>query len=168
MKKSKQSKYHDIWAALLFTLVGIIVWIDALRLLPTTTSRLSGPDIWLKIVGTLLIFMSVLLLAAEFFKKKAKQTETEDSQTPLAKEIIIAMFITGFYVFFLLKYVGFLVSSIIYLTIMPILLTGKNASFKTYFYYLSFSTFLSVFFWYAFYKVLNVQLPAGTIWKIIA
>lgn len=112
-----------------------------------------------QIISILLIALCTALIIVSLKKKKETATEKWERKDLLYIIIVIAL---SFVWVYLMDWVfGFTVGSIIFMTIISIIVGGKNLNFKQLLgNIITFAT-LTVAFWYLLAKLLVVPLPRG-------
>ncbi|MEJ5230377.1 MAG: tripartite tricarboxylate transporter TctB family protein [Pseudothermotoga sp.] len=112
-----------------------------------------------QIISILLIALCTALIIVSLKKKKETATEKLERKDLLYIIIVIAL---SFVWVYLMDWVfGFTVGSIIFMTIISIIIGGKNLNFKQLLgNIITFAT-LAVAFWYLLTKLLVVPLPRG-------
>ena len=143
-------KKSNIFVSIIIILIGIFTLIEV-KSFPQGQNNVVGPGFFPGIIATILIILGIILFIQSIRIKK-----DEDKKVNLFnKENKLAYIIMGITLIYLvaMNYIGFLISSIIYLTTL-IILYGENNKIKS----LIASTIISSAIYFVFSMLLNVPL----------
>ena len=140
----------DRISSIVFILVGLAFWAQ------TDGLQYNG-YIFPRFLVLFLILFSAIMFAQSFLKKGA---EKEEGARDNLKYILIVMLLVGCWVF-LLDVLGFVVSSVIFLSTMTLILDLQRLTISRVVSSVMAYIAVVLFFWIAFHKLLLVPLPTG-------
>ena len=116
-------KKSNIFVSIIIILIGIVTLIEV-KSFPQGQNNVVGPGFFPGIIAAILIILGIILFIQSIRIKKDEDIKVNlfDSENKLA---YIIMGITLIYLI-AINYIGFLISSIIYLTTLITLYGGKN------------------------------------------
>ena len=141
----------DRIAAIVFILIALIFWSDTGQL------QYNG-YIFPRFIIVMFIFFSALMFAQTFSKKEKKKEETAsgDNIKYMSIAVILVLVWIG-----LLDVLGFIVSSVLSLTILTTTLEHQATTLRRVAFTTSVYIALLIVFWFIFHKLLLVPLPTG-------
>jgi putative tricarboxylic transport membrane protein len=141
----------DRIAAIVFILGALVFWSD------TGQMQYNGYIFpWLIII--MLIVFSAIMFIQTFSKKEEKKEETASGDN--FKYMSVAVILVLVWIA-LLDVLGFIVSSVLSLTILTTILEHQATTLRRVAFTTSVYTALLIVFWYIFHKLLLVPLPTG-------
>lgn len=114
-----------------------------------------GPGYFPKILATALLIVSGILIINAIMDNSRKTEESFDIKDPGIQRSGIALLVTVLYCL-VLNYIGFIISSIVYLTFLMYLLKKRNYIKMT-----TISVCITLGIYFIFKTVLNITLPSG-------
>lgn len=142
----------DIISGIVLIIFSIYIYYLTLNF-PTQKGTL-GPASFPRILVILIAILSLIMILQSLKRKDAKiQESIEDKRGILFVILFIILFIAYS---FLMNFLGFFLSSILFLFITSILLDKKNFLVK-----IIFSVVTSILIFYVFKTILKVSLPVG-------
>ena len=157
MRRFKQ--YQDVIAGLIFLMISIAYYSGSFFETSSIMQAKYGPDFMPKVYAVLLGILSVALIVTGIRKaKKYEAPEGEASQPDVRSVItvVLSLVCIGVYIY-LVKTIGFLIASALYLFCQAWLLSQK----KNYLTLILFSVIGSVLIYLLFAKVIGLLLPKG-------
>jgi putative tricarboxylic transport membrane protein len=146
-------RYADAVSGIFFALLGIIVVLGTLSFSSLPTADV-GPAFFPKIVGGLLVLLGLFLT----IKSLLNNVDTRSIKQLFPKgsiKAVITIVIFGVYLF-LLKYVGFLISTPLFIISLSLFLKEKRI-----YLILITSLLVTAFLYFVFQKFLMIPLPGG-------
>lgn len=147
-------KKADIIAGLLGLSLSFYIIIQSGKF-PEDNVLLLGPSFFPRILAVLMLVMSTTLIITALLGKSARTAEKLDIRDPGIQRSIITLAATVIYLL-LLKPVGFIVDTIVYLIFLMYLLKLRN-----YLQMVLVAVGVSVAVYYVFRVALNITLPLG-------
>ncbi len=144
----------DVFAGILGILISIFVFFESAKF-PKDIVMSVGPSYFPNILATALLIVSGILIINSFIGKNKKTYEKFDVKSPEVQRAGISLLATIVYCL-ILKHIGFIISSTIYLLFLMYLLKKRNYIKMT---VISICVTLSIYF--VFKAVLNITLPMG-------
>lgn len=117
-------KYGDIIVSVFFILLSIVM-IFAATLLPESTVMEIGPDFMPIVVGIVTLILALALLVLSLINLKKQGAEPQSAAECDYKRMLISLALVLVYVF-VLKPLGFIVSTLIYLPIQMYVLADAG------------------------------------------
>jgi len=140
-------------------ILGAFYYFMTMQIPAVTIGDLVGPRFFPKIVAAIAIISGVLLLLGEIISKnKEKQKIAWDFQEEKHVYIRIALTVVAGLIYgFLLVPLGYLLSTIIFMTVIMFIINGTRRIFES----IIFSMAFSITTYVAFAILLNIGLPRG-------
>lgn len=151
-----KSKTRDIICSLLFLIVGIFTFVNALEIKPLMAKDL-GSGFMPKVIGVSLIVIAVMKLVLTLTNKKESKIETSNDNIDQKGGLLTI----GIFLFYVITFemLGFIVSTIVYLFFQMLILSNdKNRNCKL---FALISIVFSVAVYVLFVYVINRPLPIG-------
>lgn len=119
-------KYGDFVVSIFFMIVSIVL-IFLAQQLPKSKVMDLGPEFMPTVIGVLVLILSVILLISTIrnFKTKAAEAEASGPDNYDYKRVIISFLLVLIYAF-VLKNVGFIICTLVYLPIQMFVLAPDN------------------------------------------
>lgn len=117
----------DIITSIVFILLSIYVYISSLKF-PKTEIQLTGPAFYPQIISILLIITSIAIIIRGVKKLKA-EGDTLMQKIQNWKRVLMVMVATFIYVI-VLRTLGFLITTFLYLTILILLMQPEKSKIK--------------------------------------
>lgn len=153
-------KYCDIISGIIFMFFSSCIYILSITTLKRNENIKYDSSTMPKIIATLLFLIS-LMLVIKGFKNLIKQQKIENNTPKInVLAVLITFILIGFYTFSM-EYLGFILSSIFYITIQTIVFTNYN--WKGLWKYASIAIITSLISYLFFTRCLYLLLPAGLI-----
>lgn len=153
-------KYGDIIVGIVYAVLGLALIIAA-RMLPKSQVMDIGPDFMPTVVGTLILVLSVILLVQavqELRKNPDKEVGKDESDY---KRVLFSLILALLYVF-LLKPVGFIICTLVYLFCqIYVLAPDSHRTKKDMIMYLIIDVVFTLIVYYLFRIGFKIVLPAG-------
>lgn len=153
-------KYGDIIVGIVYAVLGLALIIAA-RMLPKSQVMDIGPDFMPTVVGTLILVLSVILLVQavqELRKNPDKEVGKDESDY---KRVLLSLILALLYVF-LLKPVGFIICTLVYLFCqIYVLAPDSHRTKKDMIMYLIIDVVFTLIVYYLFRIGFKIVLPAG-------
>lgn len=153
-------KYGDIIVGIVYAVLGIALIIAA-RMLPKSQVMDIGPDFMPTVVGTLILVLSIILLvqAVQELRKNPNKEVGEDESD--YKRVLLSLILALLYVF-LLKPVGFIICTLVYLFCqIYVLAPDSHRTKKDMIMYLIIDVVFTLIVYYLFRIGFKIVLPAG-------
>jgi len=163
------SRFKNAFPALIFIIVSIIVYLQALNIRTLKFGGALGGDFFPKVLSILMLVISVIWLIREIVisaKKKGFDAATENNSSSWLKKGVrdVFVFLAVFIVYiFSLRYFGFLIPSVI-LVFFNFVLLKDDFNAKNLPVAIIYSLVITVGLWYLFEKVFELVLPKGMYW----
>ncbi|MCR5810339.1 MAG: tripartite tricarboxylate transporter TctB family protein [Lachnospiraceae bacterium] len=153
-------KYGDIFVGIFFAVLGLALIISA-RMLPKSAVMEIGPDFMPTVVGTLILVLAVILLVQSYRELKKNPDKVYEKDESDYKRVLMSLILALLYVF-LLKPVGFIVCTLVYLfgQIM-VLAPDTRRTKKDMITYLIINVVFTLVVYYLFRMGFKIILPAG-------
>lgn len=161
MNKELYRKYQEL---IIGTVVGIcaIAYLIGSTFIKRTTFVALGAEFMPEIYGFFMLFLSAcqIVTGIRVLKKydSNKKEEDEGAKTDNKNVILTFALIIAYVV--IMNFVGFIISSMIFLFLLSILLTPGYDE-RNYRNYVAFSVTLPIITYYVFHNVMNIALPSG-------
>ena len=153
-------KYGDIIVGIVYAVLGIALIIAA-RMLPKSQVMDIGPDFMPTVVGTLILVLSIILLVQavqELRKNPDKEVGKDESDY---KRVLLSLILALLYVF-LLKPIGFIICTLVYLFCqIYVLAPDSYRTKKDMIMYLIIDVVFTLIVYYLFRIGFKIVLPAG-------
>lgn len=153
-------KYGDIIVGIVYVVLGIALIIAA-RMLPKSQVMDIGPDFMPTVVGTLILVLSIILLVQavqELRKNPDKEVGKDESDY---KRVLLSLILALLYVF-LLKPIGFIICTLVYLFCqIYVLAPDSHRTKKDMIIYLIIDVVFTLIVYYLFRIGFKIVLPAG-------
>ena len=153
-------KYGDIIVGIVYAVLGLALIIAA-RMLPKSQVMDIGPDFMPTVVGTLILVLSVILLVQavqELRKNPDKEVGKDESDY---KRVLFSLILALLYVF-LLKPIGFIICTLVYLFCqIYVLAPDSHRTKKDMIMYLIIDVVFTLIVYYLFRIGFKIVLPAG-------
>lgn len=153
-------KYGDIIVGIVYVVLGIALIIAA-RMLPKSQVMDIGPDFMPTVVGTLILVLSIILLVQavqELRKNPDKEVGKDESDY---KRVLLSLILALLYVF-LLKPIGFIICTLVYLFCqIYVLAPDSHRTKKDMIMYLIIDVVFTLIVYYLFRIGFKIVLPAG-------
>ncbi|MGL5433871.1 MAG: tripartite tricarboxylate transporter TctB family protein [Lachnospiraceae bacterium] len=155
-------KYGDIVVSTFYVILAAAIIIMA-RMLPVSTVTSLGPDFMPTVIGVVTLILALVLLVRSIkeFKNPNAKTAEEEEEDADYKRVISSFIVVVAYVM-ILKPIGFIISTIVYLPIQMFILSpeeGRNGQSAVKLTLLSVIFTLVVFFLFRYgFKII---LPSG-------
>lgn len=153
-------KYGDIIVGIVYAVLGLALIIAA-RMLPKSQVMDIGPDFMPTVVGTLILVLSIILLVQavqELRKNPDKEVGKDESDY---KRVLLSLILALLYVF-LLKPVGFIICTLVYLFCqIYVLAPDSHRTKKDMIMYLIIDVVFTLIVYYLFRIGFKIVLPAG-------
>ena len=147
-------KKADIIAGLLGLSLSFYIIIQSGKF-PEDNVLLLGPSFFPRILAVLMLVMSTTLIITALLGKSARTAEKLDIRDPGIQRSIITLVVTVIYLL-LLKHIGFIINTIVYLMFLMYLLKLRN-----YLKMVLVSVGVTIAVYYVFRVALNITLPLG-------
>lgn len=147
-------KKADIIAGLLGLSLSFYIIIQSGKF-PEDNVLLLGPSFFPRILAVLMLIMSTTLIITALLGKSARTAEKLDIRDPGIQRSIITLVVTVIYLL-LLKHIGFIINTIVYLMFLMYLLKLRN-----YLKMVLVSVGVTIAVYYVFRVALNITLPLG-------
>lgn len=151
-----KSKTRDIVCSLLFLIVGIFTFVNALEIKPLMAKDL-GSGFMPKVIGVSLVVIAVIKLVLTLTNKKELKNETSNDDVDQKGGLLTI----GLFLFYVVTFemLGFIVSTVVYLFFQMLILSNdKNRNCKL---FGLISVAFSVGVYALFVYVINRPLPVG-------
>lgn len=151
-----KSKTRDIVCSLLFLIVGIFTFVNALEIKPLMTKDL-GSGFMPKVIGVSLVVIAAIKLVLTLTNKKELKNETSNNDIDQKGGLLTI----GLFLFYVVTFemLGFIVSTVVYLFFQMLILSNdKNRNCKL---FGLISVAFSVGVYALFVYVINRPLPVG-------
>lgn len=155
-------KYGDIIVGAVFTLIGLAL-IAASRALPKSQVMDIGPDFMPTLIGVIITGLAVFLLYKSIKNFRANSAAIDPSEKDESdyKRVALSLIASLFYVF-MLKPVGFIISTLIYIFgQIYILAPDANRTRKDLITYLIIDVIFTFIVYYLFRLGFKIILPSG-------
>lgn len=155
-------KYGDFVVSIFFMVLSIAMIIMAQRL-PKSKVMDIGPDFMPTVIGVLILVLSVILLISTIrsFKAKAAELEGVEPEKYDYPRVIISFLLVLVYAF-VLKNVGFIICTLVYLPIQMFVLSPEDKrSKKDIILYLVIDVIFTIAVYFLFRYGFKILLPAG-------
>ena len=153
-------KYGDIIVGIFYAVLGIALIISA-RMLPKSQVMELGPDFMPTVVGVLILVLSVILLVQAVLELKKNPDKEYEPDKSDYKRVALSLILALLYVF-LLKPVGFIVCTLVYLFgQIYVLAPDTHRTKKDLILYLIIDVVFTVIVYYLFRFGFKIVLPAG-------
>lgn len=153
-------KYGDIIVGIVYAVLGLALIIAA-RMLPKSQVMDIGPDFMPTVVGALILVLSVILLVQavqELRKNPDKEVGKDESDY---KRVLLSLILALLYVF-LLKPIGFIICTLVYLFCqIYVLAPDSHRTKKDMIMYLIIDVVFTLIVYYLFRIGFKIVLPAG-------
>ncbi|WP_040982504.1 tripartite tricarboxylate transporter TctB family protein [Oceanobacillus jeddahense] len=140
---------------LFFLVLGIIYLIMTFNLTKARVGDENGPLYFPILIGGLLVLFSLIYFIQEWRQRSEKFEELKGLFTGRAPFLIVSTLVLIFIYTFLFERIGFLISTMLFLTGLLFVINGKQAWFKN----ILIAVIFSIISWYSFSELLNVSLP---------
>lgn len=147
-------KKADIIAGLLGLALSFYIIIQSGKF-PEDKVLLMGPSFFPRILAVVMLVMATILIISALLGKSAQTAEKFDIRDPGIQRSIITLAVTVIYLL-VLKRIGFIIDTIIYLMFLMYLLKLRN-----YLQMLLVSVGVTLTVYYIFRVALNITLPLG-------
>ncbi|WP_010529789.1 tripartite tricarboxylate transporter TctB family protein [Lentibacillus jeotgali] len=138
-----------------FITIGIVYLVLTFNLPRSRTGDPTAPLYFPLLIGGILVLFSIIYFVQEWRKRDEKFEAFKALFVGRTPFIIVSTLIMIFVYTFLFERIGFLFSTIIFLTALLFIVNGRKPWIKN----ILISVLFSVVFWYAFSELLNVSLP---------
>lgn len=148
-------------SSILFMLFGVLSYIEAGKIRILSFGGKIGADFFPKNLSILLIILSLCWLINDLLKKsesEKKKVTTEEIGRITFFAIVFILYV------FLLKYFGFIVTTIFLVFFNHILLRTGKVNIKILVLTSIYSVIVAIGMWYLFEKVFQMTLPSGIFW----
>lgn len=155
-------KYGDFVVSIFFMVLSIAMIIMAQQL-PKSKVMDIGPDFMPTVIGVLILVLSVILLISTIrnFKAKAAELEGVEPEKYDYPRVIISFLLVLVYAF-VLKNVGFIICTLVYLPIQMFVLSPEDKrSKKDIILYLVIDVIFTIAVYFLFRYGFKILLPAG-------
>lgn len=153
-------KYGDIIVGIVFAVIGLALIIAA-RMLPKSAVMEIGPDFMPTVVGTLILVLSVILLVQSARELKANPDKEYEKDESDYKRVALSLILALLYVF-LLKPVGFIICTFLYLIgQITVLAPDTHRTRKDMITYLIIDVVFTLVVYFLFRMGFKIVLPAG-------
>ena len=153
-------KYGDIIVGIVYAVLGLALIIAA-RMLPKSQVMDIGPDFMPTVLGTLILVLSIILLlqaVQELRKNPDKEVGKDESDY---KRVLLSLILALLYVF-LLKPIGFIICTLVYLFCqIYVLAPDSHRTKKDMIMYLIIDVVFTLIVYYLFRIGFKIVLPAG-------
>lgn len=153
-------KYGDIIVGIVYAVLGLALIIAA-RMLPKSQVMDIGPDFMPTVVGTLILVLSIILLVQavqELRKNPDKEVGKDESDY---KRVLLSLILALLYVF-LLKPIGFIICTLVYLFCQIFVLApDSHRTKKDMIMYLIIDVVFTLIVYFLFRIGFKIVLPAG-------
>lgn len=153
-------KYGDIIVGIVYAVLGLALIIAA-RMLPKSQVMEIGPDFMPTVVGALILVLSIILLVQavqELRKNPDKEVGKDESDY---KRVLLSLILALLYVF-LLKPIGFIICTLVYLFCqIYVLAPDSHRTKKDMIMYLIIDVVFTLIVYYLFRIGFKIVLPAG-------
>ena len=153
-------EYGDIIVGIVYAVLGLALIIAA-RMLPKSQVMDIGPDFMPTVVGTLILVLSIILLVQavqELRKNPDKEVGKDESDY---KRVLLSLILALLYVF-LLKPIGFIICTLVYLFCqIYVLAPDSHRTKKDMIMYLIIDVVFTLIVYYLFRIGFKIVLPAG-------
>lgn len=152
-------KYGDLTVGIFFILISIAMILAAYAL-PASTVMEVGPDFMPLCIGYLTLILAVALtgLSLKTLKENKGKTYEVDGEKPDYKRVIISFALILVYVF-VMKPIGFIVSTVVYLPLQMLTLAPDEGRKPVFLIIISVVFTFAVFFLFRY--GFKIVLPAG-------
>ncbi|GGB48688.1 tripartite tricarboxylate transporter TctB family protein [Virgibacillus dakarensis] len=140
---------------LFFIFAGVIYVVFTFNLPQAKIGDPNGPLYFPAVIGIFLLLMSIVYLFQEWKKRGEKMEKVRQLFTGRTPFLIIASLVLIFIYTFLFERIGFLYSTIIFLTGLLFVVNGRKQWIKN----ILIAVIFSFITWYSFAELLNVSLP---------
>ncbi len=158
-----------IFSGAIFTVFGLGYLIASAYIPTLTLLKTLGADFMPRIYGFIMLFLGIAQLSIEFKKAISQQAaDNPDSRTAVKrmqkedKLNILYTFLAIFLYVVLMKYLGFILSSVFYFIAQAIILTPAGVK-KKYVLFTLIGVTASLFAFFLFRNVFHINLPTGRI-----
>ncbi|MGY4690631.1 tripartite tricarboxylate transporter TctB family protein [Salibacterium sp. K-3] len=134
---------------------GIVYLILTLQLPLSKTGNPHGPQYFPALIGIFLVIISLVYFAQEWKKRKEKLEELKGLLTGRTPYLIVSSLVLILIYTFLFERIGFLFSTMIFLTALLFVVNGRNEWIKN----VAVGVIFSIVSWYSFAHLLQVSLP---------
>ena len=153
-------KYGDIIVGIFYAVLGIALIVVA-RMLPKSQVMDIGPDFMPTVVGTLILVLSVILLVQSVRELKKNPDKEYGKDESDYKRVLLSLILALLYVF-LLKPVGFIICTLVYLFCqIYVLAPDSHRTKKDMIMYLIIDVVFTLIVYYLFRIGFKIVLPAG-------
>ncbi len=153
-------KYGDIIVGIFYAVLGIALIIAA-RMLPKSTVMDIGPDFMPTVVGALILVLSVILLVQAVTELRKNPDKVYEPDTSDYKRVLLSLILALLYVF-LLKPVGFIICTLVYLVgQIYVLAPDDRRTKKDIITYLIIDVVFTLIVYFLFRIGFKIVLPAG-------
>lgn len=153
-------KYGDIIVGIFYAILGVALIISA-RMLPKSQVMEIGPDFMPTVVGALILVLSAILLVQSVQELRKNPDKEYAPDTSDYKRVVLSLILALLYVF-LLKPIGFIVCTLVYLFgQIYVLAPDTHRTKKDLIMYLIIDVVFTIFVYYLFRLGFKIVLPAG-------
>ena len=155
-------KYGDFVVSIFFMILSVVMIIAA-RMLPRSKVMDLGPEFMPTVIGVLILALSVILLVTTIlnFKKKSAELAAQEPVKYDYKRVILS-FISVLIYAFILKSVGFIICTLVYLPIqMYILAPDDKRTKKDIIQFVIIDVIFTLVVYFLFRYGFKIMLPAG-------
>jgi uncharacterized membrane protein len=153
-------KYGDIIVSIVFGVLGIALIIGAAQL-PKSKVMDIGPDFMPKVVGIIILVLSVILLVQTILKLKKEGTGEVAPDNSDYKRVFGSLILSILYVFLLQK-IGFIICTLVYLFCQIFVLApDTRRTKKDLILYLVIDVLFTFIVYFLFRYGFKIVLPAG-------
>jgi putative tricarboxylic transport membrane protein len=158
-------KNKRLFSSILVLSFALIVFIGSLNM-RTLLASLTGPEYVPRIVASLLLVLGLFLLASavkNYRSDDSDEGKREDEHDTFLDKYIVNVTLVLFFLYVLfLKRLGFVISTVLYVT-LQIDVFSRSFNIKKTIVYLVFAIPFSLLIFYIFSKFFNVVLPRGVL-----
>lgn len=140
---------------LFFIVVGVVYLILTLNITQSRVGNPNSPLYFPLLVGGILLITSIVYFIQEWKKREMKFDDFKVFFKGRVPFLIVSTLIISFVYTFLFERIGFLFSTIIFLTGLLFIVNGKKSWITN----IVVAVIFSVVSWYAFSELLDVSLP---------
>ncbi|GAB3055123.1 tripartite tricarboxylate transporter TctB family protein [Virgibacillus ainsalahensis] len=135
--------------------IGIVYLLLTSNLTRSRVGDPNGPLYFPLLVGAVLVLFSIIYFVQEWRQRDEKFEQLKALFTGRAPFLIVSTLVLIFVYTFLFERIGFLISTIIFLTGLLFVINGRKPWIKN----ILISVIFSFVSWYSFSELLNVSLP---------